>query len=61
MTITLDLLSTPGALDNPHRVGKPLARELARYHSARRGRRNDSGTGKFSAYSPSRRAAEPPG
>ena len=24
-------------LDNPHRVGKPLARELAGYHSARRG------------------------
>ncbi|MDQ2875861.1 MAG: type II toxin-antitoxin system RelE/ParE family toxin [Actinomycetota bacterium] len=27
-----------GALpDNPHRVGKPLARELSGYHSARRG------------------------
>jgi mRNA interferase RelE/StbE len=27
-----------GALpDNPHRVGKPLARELTGYHSARRG------------------------
>jgi mRNA interferase RelE/StbE len=24
-------------LDNPHRVGKPLARELDGYHSARRG------------------------
>lgn len=24
-------------LDNPHRVGRPLARELAGYHSARRG------------------------
>jgi mRNA-degrading endonuclease RelE of RelBE toxin-antitoxin system len=24
-------------LDNPHRVGKPLVRELAGYHSARRG------------------------
>lgn len=24
-------------LDNPHRVGKPLTRELAGYHSARRG------------------------
>jgi mRNA-degrading endonuclease RelE of RelBE toxin-antitoxin system len=24
-------------LDNPQRVGKPLARELAGYHSARRG------------------------
>jgi mRNA interferase RelE/StbE len=24
-------------LDNPHRVGKPLTRELASYHSARRG------------------------
>jgi mRNA interferase RelE/StbE len=24
-------------LDNPYRVGKPLARELAGYHSARRG------------------------
>jgi mRNA interferase RelE/StbE len=24
-------------LDNPHRVGKPLMRELAGYHSARRG------------------------
>jgi mRNA-degrading endonuclease RelE of RelBE toxin-antitoxin system len=24
-------------LDNPHRVGKPLGRELAGYHSARRG------------------------
>ena len=24
-------------LDNPQRVGKPLARELAEYHSARRG------------------------
>lgn len=24
-------------LDNPHRVGKPLARELGAYHSARRG------------------------
>jgi mRNA interferase RelE/StbE len=23
--------------DNPHRVGKPLTRELAGYHSARRG------------------------
>lgn len=24
-------------LDNPHRVGKPLTRELSGYHSARRG------------------------
>ena len=24
-------------LDNPHRVGKPLTREFAGYHSARRG------------------------
>ena len=24
-------------LDNPHRVGKPLTRELVGYHSARRG------------------------
>jgi mRNA interferase RelE/StbE len=24
-------------LDNPHRVGQPLTRELAGYHSARRG------------------------
>jgi mRNA interferase RelE/StbE len=24
-------------LDNPHRIGKPLLRELAGYHSARRG------------------------
>jgi mRNA interferase RelE/StbE len=24
-------------LDNPHRVGKPLTRELSAYHSARRG------------------------
>jgi mRNA interferase RelE/StbE len=24
-------------LDNPHRVGKPLTRELGGYHSARRG------------------------
>jgi mRNA interferase RelE/StbE len=24
-------------LDNPHRVGKPLTRELGDYHSARRG------------------------
>jgi mRNA interferase RelE/StbE len=24
-------------LDNPHRVGKPLTRELGAYHSARRG------------------------
>jgi mRNA-degrading endonuclease RelE of RelBE toxin-antitoxin system len=24
-------------LDNPHRVGKPLARDLGGYHSARRG------------------------
>ena len=24
-------------LDNPHRVGKPLVRELSGYHSARRG------------------------
>jgi mRNA interferase RelE/StbE len=24
-------------LDDPHRVGKPLTRELAGYHSARRG------------------------
>ncbi len=24
-------------LDSPHRVGKPLARDLADYHSARRG------------------------
>jgi mRNA interferase RelE/StbE len=28
---------TGALLDNPHRVGKPLARELAGYHSARRG------------------------
>jgi mRNA-degrading endonuclease RelE of RelBE toxin-antitoxin system len=28
---------TDALLDNPHRVGKPLARELAGYHSARRG------------------------
>jgi mRNA interferase RelE/StbE len=28
---------TAALLDNPHRVGKPLARELAGYHSARRG------------------------
>ena len=25
-----------GLLDNPHRVGKPLAREFSGYHSARR-------------------------
>jgi mRNA interferase RelE/StbE len=28
---------TGALLDNPHRVGKPLARELAGYRSARRG------------------------
>jgi mRNA interferase RelE/StbE len=28
---------TGALLDNPQRVGKPLARELAGYHSARRG------------------------
>jgi mRNA interferase RelE/StbE len=28
---------TGALLDNPHRVGKPLTRELADYHSARRG------------------------
>ena len=28
---------TGALLDNSHRVGKPLARELAGYHSARRG------------------------
>ena len=28
---------TGALLDNPHRVGKPLARELSGYHSARRG------------------------
>ena len=28
---------TGALLDKPHRVGKPLARELAKYHSARRG------------------------
>jgi mRNA interferase RelE/StbE len=28
---------TGALLDNPHRVGKPLTRELAGYHSARRG------------------------
>jgi len=28
---------TGALLDHPHRVGKPLARELAGYHSARRG------------------------
>jgi mRNA interferase RelE/StbE len=28
---------TGALLDNPHRVGKPLARELDGYHSARRG------------------------
>lgn len=28
---------TGALLDSPHRVGKPLARELAGYHSARRG------------------------
>lgn len=28
---------TGALLDNPYRVGKPLARELAGYHSARRG------------------------
>ena len=28
---------TGALLDNPNRVGKPLARELAGYHSARRG------------------------
>jgi mRNA interferase RelE/StbE len=31
-----EFLTSP-LLDNPHRVGKPLARELAGYHSARRG------------------------
>jgi mRNA interferase RelE/StbE len=28
---------TGALLDNPHRVGKPLRRELSGYHSARRG------------------------
>ena len=28
---------TGSLLDNPHRVGKPLTRELSGYHSARRG------------------------
>ena len=28
---------TGALLDNPHRVGKPLTRELTGYHSARRG------------------------
>ncbi len=28
---------TGSLLDNPHRVGKPLTRELGGYHSARRG------------------------
>ncbi len=28
---------TGALLDNPHRVGKPLARELSGYYSARRG------------------------
>lgn len=28
---------TAALLDSPHRVGKPLARELSGYHSARRG------------------------
>jgi mRNA interferase RelE/StbE len=28
---------TGALLDNPHRVGRPLARELAGYHYARRG------------------------
>jgi mRNA interferase RelE/StbE len=28
---------TGALLDNPHRAGKPLARELSGYHSARRG------------------------
>jgi mRNA interferase RelE/StbE len=28
---------TGALLDNPHRVGKPLVRELAGYHSAHRG------------------------
>lgn len=28
---------TGALLDDPHRVGEPLARELAGYHSARRG------------------------
>ena len=28
---------TGALLDNPHRIGKPLAREPAEYHSARRG------------------------
>ena len=32
----IEFLTGP-LLDNPHRVGKPLARELDGYHSARRG------------------------
>jgi mRNA interferase RelE/StbE len=28
---------TGALLDNPHRVGKPLRREVSGYHSARRG------------------------
>jgi mRNA interferase RelE/StbE len=28
---------TGALLDNPHRVGEPITRELAGYHSARRG------------------------
>ncbi len=34
---TLPLLLAGVLLDNPQRVGKPLSRELAGYHSARRG------------------------
>jgi mRNA interferase RelE/StbE len=35
-TAVTEFLAGP-LLDNPHRVGKPLTRELGGYHSARRG------------------------
>jgi mRNA interferase RelE/StbE len=35
-TAVTEFLTGP-LLDNPHRVGKPLTRELEGYHSARRG------------------------
>jgi mRNA interferase RelE/StbE len=35
-TAVTEFMTRP-LLDDPHRVGKPLTRELAGYHSARRG------------------------
>ncbi len=34
--VVVEFMLSP-LVENPHRVGKPLARELAGYHAARRG------------------------